>query len=28
MLERMEKFKHFFTAFLTGVFAKGKIVVS
>jgi len=24
----MEKFKHFFTAFLTGVFAKGKIVVS
>ena len=28
MLERMEKFKYFFTAFLTGVFPKGKIVVS
>ncbi len=28
MLERIEKFKHFFIAFLTGAFAKGGVVVS
>jgi hypothetical protein len=28
MLERMEKFKHFFATFLTGAFASGGVVVS
>ena len=28
MLERKEKFKHFFTTFLTGALAKGRVVVS